>query len=54
MFVDARYKGFDIEKSKKWSEKWQSVIPNDRKIKSRIGYKKYWDEYLKEYNLEVE
>lgn len=54
MFVLNSYKGFDVEESKKWSEKWQSVIPNDKKIKSRIGYKKYWDEYLKEYGLEVE
>ena len=53
MVVDESYKGFDIEESKRWSEKWQSVIPKDRKIKSRIGYKKYWDEYLKEYGLEV-
>lgn len=54
MFVSDDYTGFDIEESKRWSEKWQSVIPKDRKIKSRIGYKKYWDEYLKQYNLEVE
>lgn len=54
MFVDEGYRGFDIEESKRWSEKWQSVIPSDRTIKSRIGYKKYWDEYLKQYNLEVE
>ncbi len=54
MFVADDYKGFDVEESKKWSEKWQSVIPSDRTIKSRIGYKKYWDEYLKQYNLEVE
>lgn len=54
MFVNDNYKGFDIEESKRWSEKWQSVIPKDRGIKSRIGYKKYWDEYLKEYDLEVQ
>lgn len=54
MFVADDYEGFDIEESKRWSEEWQSVIPADRKIKSRIGYKKYWDEYLKEYGLEVE
>lgn len=53
MFVADDYTGFDIEESKRWSEKWQSVIPADKKIKSRIGYKKYWDEYLKEYGLEV-
>lgn len=54
MFVADDYQGFDIEESKKWSEKWQSVIPAERGIKSRIGYKKYWDEYLKKYGLDVE
>lgn len=54
MFVADDYQGFDIEESKKWSEKWQSVIPAEKGIKSRIGYKKYWDEYLKEYGLDVE
>lgn len=54
MFVADDYQGFDIEESKKWSEKWQSVIPAEKGIKSRIGYKKYWDEYLKEYGLEVQ
>ena len=54
MFVADDYQGFNIEESKKWSEKWQSVIPAERGIKSRIGYKKYWDEYLKEYGLNVE
>lgn len=54
MFVPYWYKGFDKRESEKWSKKWQSVIPNDRKIKSRIGYKKYWDEYLRKYGLEVE
>lgn len=52
MFVSDDYNGFDIEESKRWSEKWQSVLPKE--VKSRIGYKKYWDEYLKQYNLEVE
>lgn len=54
MFVPEDYNGFDITESKKWSETWQAVIPNDRKIKSRIGYKKYWDEYLQQYGLEIE
>lgn len=54
MFVADDYKGFDIEESKRWSEEWQSVIPTDKKIKSRIGYKKYWDEYLMEYGLPIE
>lgn len=54
MFVADDYNGFDIEESKRWSEKWQSILPKDRIVKSRIGYKKYWDEYLEEYGLEIE
>ena len=54
MFVDDAYTGFDVEASKKWSEKWESTMPRDKQIKSRIGYKKYWNEYLEKYNLEVE
>lgn len=53
MFVPEDYAGFDIEESKSWSEKWRSVFPVDRKISSRIGYKKYWVEYLKQYGLEI-
>ena len=53
-FVDNDYKGFDIEESKRWSELWENTLPRDRQIKSRIGYKKYWDEYLEQYGLEVE
>ena len=54
MFVSDDYNAFNIEESKAWSEKWTNVLPNDRAIKSRIGYKKYWQEILKEYNLEIE
>lgn len=53
MFVDDDYTGFDIEESKRWSEQWQQALPKDRIVKSRIGYKKYWNEYLEEYDLEV-
>lgn len=51
MFVADDYAWFDVEESKRWSEKWQKILPNDRKIKSRIGYKKYWEEYLEQYGL---
>lgn len=51
MFVSDYYSGFDINESKDWSDKWTSIIPNDKSIKSRIGYKKYWDEILKKYNI---
>lgn len=53
MFVSEDYKGFDINKSREWSSIWTSILPNTREIKSRIGYKKYWDEVLKEYNLSL-
>lgn len=52
-FVAEDYAGFDIEKNKKWSEEWQEKLPKTREVKSRIGYKKYWEEYLEEYGLEV-
>lgn len=52
MFVDSDYKGFDVEKSKARSVLWQSVIPNTREIKTRIGYRKFWDSLLDEYNIE--
>ena len=54
MFVSDDYTGFDIEESKDWSNKWTSILPNTRDVKSRIGYKKYWDELLKEFNLPVD
>lgn len=52
MFVADDYTGFNIKESKEWSEKWTTTLPNDKSIKSRIGYKKYWYEILKEYNLD--
>lgn len=40
MFVQDDYDGFDVEASKKRSKAWEKLKPN----KSKIGYKKYWDE----------
>lgn len=40
MFVSDDYKGFDIEESKRRSEKWTSLTGVD---KSRIGQRKFWD-----------
>jgi len=51
-FVDKNYKGFNYEEAKKWSEKWEATLPKTKEIKSRIGYKSYWIEILKQYNLE--
>lgn len=52
MFVSDSYDGFDVEESKKWSEKWQSTIPKGHS--NKIGYKKYWDELLVQFGLDVE
>lgn len=51
MFVKNDYDGFDIEESKTWSQLWENTLPKDRAVKSRIGYKKYWNEYLELYGL---
>lgn len=53
MFVSEDYTGFNIEEAKEWSKAWSETLPNTREIKSRIGYKKYWDEILKQYNLPI-
>lgn len=51
-FVNADYSGFDIEESKAWSTKWQSILPPTKQIKNRISYKKDWLALLKEYGLQ--
>lgn len=51
MFVADNYIGFDVEESKNWSKKWQSVIPKGHA--SKIGYKKYWDDLLLAYGLDM-
>ncbi|MGL5715323.1 MAG: hypothetical protein ACRCX2_20060 [Paraclostridium sp.] len=53
MFVTEKYEGFDVAESKSWSELWRAVFPQDRKISSRIGYRKYWNEYLEQFGLEI-
>lgn len=52
MFVSDTYSAFNLEEAKAWSAKWTEVFPKDRLIKSRIGYKKYWEEYLILFNLD--
>lgn len=49
MFVSEDYTDFDIEESKAWSKKWQSVIPKGHA--SKYGYRNYWESLLKEYGL---
>jgi len=52
MFVKDDYDGFDVEESKKWSEKWQNhpyvlrMLEEDKSFKSRIGYKDFWDDVV--------
>lgn len=52
MFVADDYDGFDVAAAKKWSEKWEAILPRTREVKSRIGYKDYWEKILNEYGLE--
>ena len=52
MFVANDYNGFDVEKEKEWSKKWQLKLPSAKEIKSKIGYKNYWEALLREYGLE--
>lgn len=51
MFVNDDYDGFDVSKSKERSIMWESILPKTKDVKSRIGYKKYWNALLEEYNL---
>ena len=48
MFVSSDYAGFDIEAEKKRAEKYDELLKKheDKKIKSKIGYRKKWDEVL--------
>ncbi|MEI6800871.1 MAG: DUF5824 family protein, partial [Pseudomonadota bacterium] len=41
--VPDNYPGFDVNKSKKRSQNWRSVIGVNREVSSRIGTKSYWD-----------
>jgi hypothetical protein len=47
MFVGNDYRGFDVEESKRRSIWWKSEIGNNRKISSRIGYKRFWEDLIK-------
>ena len=49
-FVSVGYTGFDIKKSKERSLKWQQYC--DAKWKSKIGYRKAWNEFLELYGIE--
>lgn len=48
LFVKDDYKGFDVEESKERSKIWLSKKDIDF---TRIGYKKYWDNFIKKINI---
>ena len=50
MFVADDYDGFDVEKEKEWSKKWQSVVPKG--LSSSLGSQENWLNFLREYGLE--
>lgn len=51
MFVGPNYKGFDVDKARIRSALWQSVLPHTKDVKSRIGYRRYWNAILERYDL---
>ena len=55
MFVSSDYVGFDIEAEKKRAEKYDEMLKKheDKKIKSKIGYRKKWIEVLAWMNMEL-
>ena len=48
LFVKDDYKGFDVEKSKERSQKWLTLKDIDF---SRIGFKKFWDNFIANQNF---
>ena len=55
MFVSSDYVGFDIEAEKRRAEKYDEMLKKheDKKIKSKIGYRKKWIEVLAWMNMEL-
>lgn len=49
-FVNCDYEGFDIKQEEKRYNLWNSIIPKNHKTK--IGYKNYWINLIKEYGIE--
>lgn len=50
MFVSDTYAGFDLEDAKQRSKLWNS-LPDIKEVKSKIGYKSFWESYLRKYNI---
>lgn len=51
LFVNDDYAGFDIEEQKAWCDKYDSILPTGKGYSTRIGYKSFWDNLLKENGL---
>lgn len=51
LFVLPTYRAFDLEKAKRRTVEWNRYIQQGDK--SRIGYKKYWIEFLSKHGLEL-
>lgn len=49
-FVAEDYTGFDVEKEKAWSEKWQSVVPKG--LSSSLGSTDNWKKFLSDFKLD--
>lgn len=50
MFVSNDYDGFDVEKEKAWSKRWQSVVPKG--LSASLGSIDNWKKFLRDYGLE--
>lgn len=49
-FVNRDYEGFNVDNEEKRYNYWNSIIPKEHK--SKIGYKSYWINLIKEYGIE--
>lgn len=52
MFVQPDYTGFNVKISKFRTVQW-SRIPNINSLRNKIGYRKFWNEFLKEHKLSL-
>lgn len=51
MFVEDDYTGFDVEKSKRRSVAWKSVLGTNKNLSSKIGRLNFWKQWLIDNNL---
>lgn len=52
MMVKDDYKGFNVEKAKKRSIKWKSILGVNKSISSKIGRKDFWEQWIIDNNIE--